>query len=137
MDLRAAEAAPGVLGIVTHANAGKLGKGNFNTAPLLGGPQIDHYEQAVALVIADTFENARDAAKLVRIDYSAQDGKFDLAAERPNAVKPPEGGFGGAPDTAVGDFDGAFAKAAVKLDQTYTTPDHSHAMMEPHATTAA
>ncbi|MBH1999479.1 MAG: xanthine dehydrogenase family protein molybdopterin-binding subunit [Sphingomonadaceae bacterium] len=137
MDLRAAEAAPGVLGIVTHANAGKLNKGNFNTAPLLGGPQIDHYEQAVALVIADTFENARDAAKLVRVDYAPGDGKFDLSAERANAAKPPEGGFGGPPDTAVGDFDGAFAKAAVKIDQTYTTPDHSHAMMEPHATTAA
>ena len=137
MDLRAAEAAPGVLGIVTHANAGKLGKGNFNTAPLLGGPQIDHYEQAVALVIADTFENARDAAKLVQIDYVVEEGSYDLAAARSSAVKPPEGGFGGAPDTAVGDFDGAFAKAAVKVEQTYTTPDQSHAMMEPHATTAA
>ncbi|MEG8222574.1 xanthine dehydrogenase family protein molybdopterin-binding subunit [Sphingomonas sp. HH69] len=137
MDLRAAEAAPGVLGIVTHANAGKLGKGSMNTAPLLGGPQIDHYDQAVALVIADTFENARDAAKLVRIDYTSEGGKFDLAAERANAVKPPEGGFGGSPDTAVGDFDGAFAKAAVKVDQNYSTPDHSHAMLEPHASTAA
>jgi xanthine dehydrogenase YagR molybdenum-binding subunit len=137
MDLRAAEAAPGVLGIVMHANAGKLGKGSMNTAPLLGGPQIDHYDQAVALVIADTFENARDAAKLVRIDYTSEGGKFDLATERANAVKPPEGGFGGSPDTAVGDFDGAFAKAAVKVDQNYSTPDHSHAMLEPHASTAA
>jgi xanthine dehydrogenase YagR molybdenum-binding subunit len=136
MDLRTAEAAPGVLGIVTHANAGKLGKGSMNTAPLLGGPQIDHYEQAVALVIADTFEKARDAAKLVQIDYVAADGKFDLAAERLNGVIPPEG-FGGPSDTKTGDFDGGFAKATVKIDQTYTTPDHSHAMMEPHATTAA
>ncbi|KQN07080.1 xanthine dehydrogenase [Sphingobium sp. Leaf26] len=133
MDLRAAEAAPGVLGIVTHANAGKLGKGSMNTAPLLGGPQIDHYEQAVALVIADTFENARDAAKLVRIDYAAADGKFDLAADQAKGVKPD----GGDPDTAAGDFEAGFAKAAVKVDQRYTTPDQSHAMMEPHATTAA
>ncbi|MEO7468484.1 MAG: xanthine dehydrogenase family protein molybdopterin-binding subunit, partial [Sphingobium limneticum] len=132
MDLRAAEAAPGVLGIVTHANAGKLGKGSMNTAPLLGGPQVDHYEQAVALVIADTFENARDAAKLVRIDYAAADGRFDLAADQARGVNP-----GKDADTAAGDFDGGFAKAAVKIDQRYTTPDHSHAMMEPHATTAA
>ncbi|MCI4590570.1 xanthine dehydrogenase family protein molybdopterin-binding subunit [Sphingobium sp. BYY-5] len=136
MDLRAAETAPGVLAIVTHANAGKLGKGSFNTAPLLGGPQIDHYEQAVALVIADTLENARDAARLVRIDYAATGGKFDLAAERLNGVMPPAG-FGGPADTRAGDFDAAFAKAAVKVEQSYTTPDHSHAMMEPHATTAA
>jgi xanthine dehydrogenase YagR molybdenum-binding subunit len=136
MDLREAQAAPGVLGIVTHANAGKLGKGNMNTAPLLGGPQIDHYEQAVALVVADSLENARDAARLVRIDYVAEDGKFDLAAERMNGAIPPAG-FGGPADTKAGDFEGGFARAAVKIDQTYTTPDHSHAMMEPHATTAA
>ncbi|WP_348656687.1 aldehyde oxidoreductase molybdenum-binding subunit PaoC [uncultured Sphingobium sp.] len=136
MDLTAAEASPGVLGIVTHANAGKLSKGNMNTAHLLGGPQIEHYEQALALVVADTFENARAAAALVRIDYAPEDGKFDLAAERLNGVIPPQG-FGGLADTKAGDFDGAFAKAAVKVEQTYTTPDQSHAMMEPHASIAA
>jgi xanthine dehydrogenase YagR molybdenum-binding subunit len=136
MDLRAAEAAPGVLGVVTHANAGKLGKGSMNTAPLLGGPQVDHYEQAVALVIADTFENARDAAKLVRIDYVADAGKYDLAAESIRGVMPPDS-FGSPADSKVGDFDSGFAAAAVQVDQRYTTPDHSHAMMEPHATTAA
>src|ERR1700712_4124778 len=56
MDLTAAEASPGVLAIVTARNAGKLGKGNLNTARLLGGPDIDHYHQAVALVVATTFE---------------------------------------------------------------------------------
>ncbi len=136
MDLRAAEAAPGVIGIVTHANAGKLGKGSMNTAHLLGGPMIEHYEQAVALVVADTFENARDAAKLLRIDYAPEQGRYDLASERLHGVKPPSV-FGGPADTAAGDFDSGFAKAAVKLDQSYTTPDQSHAMMEPHATTAA
>jgi len=136
MDLRAAEAAPGVLGIVTHANAGTLGKGQFNTAHLLGGPAIQHYEQALALVIADTLENARDAAKLVRIDYAPEQGRFDLKAERLHGTMPPAS-FGSPADTRVGDFDGAFAKAAVKIDQSYSTPDHSHAMMEPHATTAA
>ncbi|AEG49672.1 Xanthine dehydrogenase [Sphingobium chlorophenolicum L-1] len=136
IDLRAAEAAPGVLGIVTHQNAGPLGKGNFNTAHLLGGPQVEHYEQAVALVIADTLENARDAARLVRIDYAPEQGRFDLAAERDKGIPPPPG-FGGPADTKTGDFEAGFAKAAVKIDQSYTTPDQSHAMMEPHATTAA
>src|ERR1700742_2760056 len=59
IDLAAAKAAPGVLAVVTAATAGKLGKGNFNTAHLLGGPAIEHYHQAVALVVADTFEQAR------------------------------------------------------------------------------
>ncbi|MGV3770777.1 MAG: aldehyde oxidoreductase molybdenum-binding subunit PaoC [Sphingobium phenoxybenzoativorans] len=136
IDSRDALAAPGVLAVVTHENAGPLGKGSMNTAYLLGGPKIEHYDQALALVVAQTLEQARDAAKLVRIDYAQEPGKFVLAAEKDTAVKPPPG-FGGDPDSAVGDFAGAFGKAAVKIDQTYTTPDHSHAMMEPHATTAA
>ncbi|MDQ7251208.1 aldehyde oxidoreductase molybdenum-binding subunit PaoC [Dongia sedimenti] len=136
MDLAKAKAAPGVLAIVTAENAGKLGKGNFNTAKLLGGPQIDHYHQAVALVVAETFEQARAAAQLVRIDYAEGKGAFDLAAARDGATKP-EPKFGGPADTAVGDFTGAFAAAPVKLEETYTTPDQSHAMMEPHASIAA
>ena len=136
IDLHAVQGAPGVLGVVTHQNAGTLNKGNMNTAHLLGGPQIEHYEQAVALVVADTLENARDAARLLRIDYAPEQGRFDLAAERDEAIVP-EPGFGGPADTRAGDFDGAFARAAVQIDQSYTTPDQSHAMMEPHATTAA
>src|SRR4051812_8755343 len=49
IDLSRAKAAPGVLAIVTAENAGKLGKGEHNTARLLGGPEIEHYHQAVAL----------------------------------------------------------------------------------------
>src|SRR5436309_4318545 len=49
MDLNRAKAASGVLAIVTSENAGKLGKGDHNTAILLGGPEIQHYHQAIAL----------------------------------------------------------------------------------------
>src|SRR5271169_1111191 len=62
IDLKAAKAAPGVLAIVTAENAGKLNKGNFNTAKLLGGPVVEYYHQAIALVVATTFEQARAAA---------------------------------------------------------------------------
>lgn len=134
MDLAAAKAAPGVLAIVTAENAGKLIKGNFNTANLLGGPEIEHYHQAVALVVAETFEQARAASALIRVDYARTNGRFDLEAEMPNA--PLKGAFGGAPESRIGDFDGAFASAPVQLDARYTTPDHSHAMMEPHSSTA-
>src|SRR5205085_3784992 len=54
MDLTAAKAAPGVLAIATAENSGKLGKGSRNTAPLLGGPDIAHYHQAIAVVVAET-----------------------------------------------------------------------------------
>jgi xanthine dehydrogenase YagR molybdenum-binding subunit len=136
IDLKEAKAAPGVLAIVTAANAGKLDKGDFNTAKLLGGPDIEHYHQAVALVVAETFEQARAAAQLVHIDYVSAPGAFDLAAAKDSAIKS-EPGFGGPADTAVGDFAGAFAAAPVQLDETYTTPDQAHAMMEPHASIAA
>ncbi len=136
MDLKAARAAPGVLAIVTARNAGKLGKAKNNTAPLLGGPEIAHYHQALALVVANTFEQARAAAQLVRITYAAADGKYDLAGERDGAPRPP-GSKDNPALSVVGDFASAYEKAAVTLDATYTTPDQSHAMMEPHASMAA
>jgi xanthine dehydrogenase YagR molybdenum-binding subunit len=136
IDLKAAKAAPGVLAIVTAENAGKLDKGEFNTAKLLGGPDIQHYHQAVALVVAETFEQARAAAALVTVKYTSVKGHFDLRAEMDRAAKP-EPGFAGEPDTAVGNFAKAFAAAPVQLDETYSTPDQAHAMMEPHASIAA
>ena len=137
MDLSKAKSAPGVLAIVTADNAGKLAKGKMNTATLLGGPNIEHYHQALAVVVAETFEQARAAAELIRIDYARSEGAFELSAAKDTAVAPKASDFSGPPDTAVGDFAGAFAAAPVQLDATYTTPDQAHAMMEPHASIAA
>ncbi|WP_332852332.1 aldehyde oxidoreductase molybdenum-binding subunit PaoC [Duganella sp. S19_KUP01_CR8] len=134
MSLDDARRAPGVLAIVTADNAGKLGKGKMNTAKLLGGPDIQHYHQAVALVVAETFEQARAAAQLVKVKYAAEKGAYDLAAAKDKAVLP-EGK--GNKDSKTGDFEGAYASAPVRLDASYTTPDQAHAMMEPHASIAA
>ncbi|MGF6567736.1 aldehyde oxidoreductase molybdenum-binding subunit PaoC [Kosakonia cowanii] len=128
----AAGNAPGVLSIITADNAGPLGKGERNAATLLGGPQIEHYHQAIALVVAETFEQARAAAGLVDITYQRESGAYDLAAEKPAVNSAPES----APDKNSGDFDAAWASAEVKLDATYTTPDQSHMAMEPHASMA-
>lgn len=132
MELDAARRAPGVIAIVTAENAGPLQQSQRNAAPLLGGPDITHYHQALALVVAETFEQARAAAGLVRIRYAAQKGSYDLAAAKRaggNLQKTD-------PDARVGDFEKAFGDAPVTLDATYHTPDQSHAMMEPHATLA-
>ena len=137
MDLSAARAAPGVITIVTARTAGKLGKGKLNTAKLLGGPEIEHYHQALALVVAKTFEQARDAALLVKITYTRTPGKFNLAEHRDLAPLAKTTDPTSPSATKVGDFPTAFAAAPVQFDGTYTTPDHSHAMMEPHASTAA
>jgi xanthine dehydrogenase YagR molybdenum-binding subunit len=135
MELDAARGAPGVLAIVTAENGGALGKADRNTANLLGGPEIQHYHQAVALVVAETFEQARAAAHLVHVSYERTPGAFDLAAAKASATRP-EKLINGPSDTVVGDFAAAFDAAPVKLDATYTTPDESHAMMEPHSTMA-
>jgi xanthine dehydrogenase YagR molybdenum-binding subunit len=135
ISLTDAKAAPGVLAIVTADNAGKLGKGSRNVATLLGGPEIEHYHQAIAVVVAETLEEARAAARLVRIDYVRTEGAFELAAAKDSAR--PAAGTAGVADTAVGDFAGAFAASPVQLDMSYTTPDEAHAMMEPHASIAA
>jgi xanthine dehydrogenase YagR molybdenum-binding subunit len=132
-----AKAAPGVLAVVTYENAGPLGKGEFYVQRFLAGPEVDHYHQVVAVVVAKTFEQARAASALVRIKYASDEGSFDLAGQWPTAPIAKQGPYGGPTETATGDFAAAFAAAPVKLDETYTTPDHAHAMMEPHTTLAA
>lgn len=134
IDTSAAKRAPGVLSVVTTLDVGKREKGEYNTASLFGGDVIEHYHQAIAVVVAATFEQARAAASLVKVDYAEEKGVFDLGAEKANAKKPDESQK---PDTSVGDFATAFDAADVTLDQIYTTPDQSHAMMEPHASIAA
>ena len=133
IDTSAAEAAPGVLGIVTTLEHDPI-EGVFDYDPVrhFGGDEILHYHQAVAVVVAETFEQARSAAHLLDITYERdEDSTFDLA-ETPEA----NGSADADPAQNVGDFESAFAAAAVKLDRTYTTPAESHAMMEPHATIA-
>ncbi|EOL8937162.1 aldehyde oxidoreductase molybdenum-binding subunit PaoC [Cronobacter dublinensis] len=133
MDTGAAEQAPGVLAVITAQNAGPLGKGDMNAATLLGGPEIEHYHQAIAVVVAETFEQARAAAGLITVTYEETPGAYDLAKEKPGVTTPPDD----TPDKTVGDFGSAFNHAEVQFDATYTTPDQSHMAMEPHASMAA
>ncbi len=137
IDATRAKAAPGVLAVVTHADAGPLGKGKFYVDPLFTGDRIDHYQQTVAIVVAESFEQARFAAGLVYVAYARGKGAFDLVAAGRTAVDPEPGQFGPPARSAYGDFAGAFASAPFKLDATYTTPDQAHAMMEPHASIAS
>ncbi len=136
MDLTEAKAAPGVLAIVTAENAGKLDKGEFNTAKLLGGPEIEHYHQAVALVVAETFEQARAAAQLVKVEYTSAKGAFrSFGRERHRA----QAGAGLRRRSRIPPS--AISRALLRMRRSKSmrltrTPDQSHAMMEPHASTA-
>lgn len=134
MDVDAAKSAPGVLAVVTTLEIGDREKGEYNTATLFGGAKVQHYHQSVALVIAETFEQARAASSLIKVEYEEEAGSFDLEEAMKTAVKPDEKEE---PDTEFGDFDKAFPQAPVTLDAYYRTPDQSHAAMEPHASIAA
>ena len=139
IDTAAAEAALGVIAVLTHRNAGALGTGKFYVQRMLAAPEVDHYHQPVALVVAETFEQARAATALIRVRYDQVEGRFDLEAQkRPNAPVPPSQPSSAAqPRSQVGDFaSSAFAAALVTVDEMYTVPDQAHAMMEPHATIA-
>ncbi|MER2268842.1 aldehyde oxidoreductase molybdenum-binding subunit PaoC [Methylobacterium oxalidis] len=138
VDKAAAMRASGVLAVVTTLDFDAFAPGFRTTLHLFGGAEIRHYHQAIALVVAETFEQARAAAHLISAEYEAAPPRCDLAAQAPNAE--PTADRDG-PDypivDRIGDFEAAFAAATVTLDEQYTTPDHTHAMMEPHATTAA
>src|SRR3954452_13074299 len=140
MDTQAARHAPGVVAVLTTLDMAQLPKGKFNTAFLFGGPEVQHYHQAIAVVVAETFEQARDATAMIRVNYAREPGRFDLDAAAPDAplVGADSGeGSGAGAEERVGNFEAAFVSAPVKLDQTYTTPDESHAMMAPHASIAS
>lgn len=136
IDTRAAEKSPGVVLVLTHRNAPEQGTGNHREAhPVLTGPKVRQYGQPVAFVVAESFEQARAAAYLVRVEYDRTPGRYALRTGLKQA-RIPQQADAPAADSAVGDFEGAFAAAPVQIDVTYTTPLQSHAMMEPHATLA-
>src|ERR1700749_475250 len=137
IDTRAAETAPGVVLVLTHRNAPAQGTGEHKEAhPVLPGTSVTRYGEPVALVVAESFEEARAAAYLVDVKYDRSVGKYVLRSNL-GAARIPRPSDGQPADSAVGDFARAFAGAPVQLDVTYTTPLQSHVMMEPHATLAA
>lgn len=132
IDTAAAERAPGVLLVLTHRNTPKQSGDGRHNAPQLQGAEVKHYHQAVACVVAESFEQARAASHLVEIRYEPDaDGRYSLEDEKDKGSEPDM-----AQDSIVGDFDAAFVRAAHRIDVTYTTPDQSHSMMEPHASVA-
>ncbi|TXN72717.1 xanthine dehydrogenase family protein molybdopterin-binding subunit [Methylobacterium sp. WL6] len=135
IDTAAAAKAPGVIHVMTHENVPEQGEKKEQVWPQLAGTNIGFFDQPVAFVVAETFEQARAAAKLVKVAYDVRAPKASLRAALPQAVEPKKQQTD--PDSKLGDFDGAFAAAPIKLDVEYTTPTQIHAQMEPHATIAS
>tara|TARA_R110001599_G_scaffold183610_1_gene376959 strand:+ start:2082 stop:4271 length:2190 start_codon:yes stop_codon:yes gene_type:complete len=127
MDASAARAASGVVAVVTTLEIEPLDRSENNVARLFGGDAIEHYHQAIAVVVADTLEQARGAAGLIEVSYEEEQGVFDLEAawDRLQGT--------GEPLADVGDVDAAFQTASITVEEIYRTASQSHAMMEPHA----
>jgi xanthine dehydrogenase YagR molybdenum-binding subunit len=129
IDATRAEKAPGVRLVLTYLNAPEQGLTNeaapleyWSPEPTLNRPDILHYGQPVALVVATTFEQARTATKLVEVEYAVEDGHFDLDARLSEAYAPKSLIFGIPTDTAVGDLEAGLAASKVEIDQVYSTP---------------
>jgi xanthine dehydrogenase YagR molybdenum-binding subunit len=128
---------PGVIAVMTPFNAPRVKASGADVGyPILRVLQDDlvYYDrQPVAVVVADTFERATDAAAALRVRYAAAAPRTrfaDAPAYKPAAV------HGKDADTRKGDAESALASAAVKVDNVYTTPAEHHNPMEPHATIA-
>jgi len=140
MDTSRAERAPGVRLVMTHRNAPEQGTADpsipsqYSRAfPVLSGPEVHHYGEPVALVVATTYEQARSAASLVDVDYAVEPGRFEFAQQLDQAYAPKKVNAGLETDSAVGDIDAGFAGAEVKVDRVYTTPYECSQPMEMHA----
>jgi xanthine dehydrogenase YagR molybdenum-binding subunit len=136
--------APGVLHVMTHENAPKLKPVVTNPAEgdaagrrvPLQSPIVYYSGQYIALVVAETLEQARRAAELVRVTYEEQPPAIDMERERGRA-RLPKGKVAGKPaDSTRGNVDSGLAASAVRVDEIYRTPTEHHNPMEPHATTA-
>jgi xanthine dehydrogenase YagR molybdenum-binding subunit len=144
IDADEALALPGVLQVFTHENAPTLARSDRSwrdqVAPPgspfrpLHGDEVQFSAQPVALVVADTLELARHAARLVRVEYDPEAHETDLDRHRKEARKPkPREGM--TPAEPRGDAKKAFARAAVQLEAEYRVPVEHHNPMEMFATT--
>ena len=136
VDGAGALADPAVLAVLTHENAPRLTEPEDPTLALLQSPRVAHRGQYVALVVAETLEAARAGAAAVEVRWRAEPHDVVLTADHPGLYAPEKANGGHPADRERGDFDAAFAGAAVRLDAEYRVgPLHNHPM-EPHAATA-
>ncbi len=134
IDTAAAEKAPGVLAVITHTNAPKLNvNGGIRGGGLLQSPEIEFQGQHIGLVVAETFEQARYATRLIQVDYDKTEPKVDFDKLAKEAVLPKSKDQA---DAIRGDAKAALSSAAVKVEQVYSTPIEHHHPLEPHSTIA-
>ena len=144
IDTATADAAPGVLHVMTYKNAPRMKaplplmsnpKGaSVSDLPVMQDASIHWNGEAVAIVVARTQEQADFAASLVRVTYEVATAEVSFDHAKPKATSPatimrePN-------EIKIGNAEAALAKSAVRVDRTYRTPRHSHCAIELHAAT--
>jgi xanthine dehydrogenase YagR molybdenum-binding subunit len=128
---------PGALAVVWHGNAPRVAEDADRELAVLQRPEVAYRGQIVAVVVAETLEAAREAARTVRVEYGAEPHDVVLSADHPKLYKPDHVNPAYETDTEHGDVEAALADAEFSIDATYTTPAEHNNPMEPHATVAA
>jgi xanthine dehydrogenase YagR molybdenum-binding subunit len=143
LDTAMAEAAPGVALVMTHRNAPRMREpqafleGNGvagSNLPIMQDETVHWNGEAIAVVLADTQEQADHAASLVVANYQRGNAVTDFAAAKHNAHHP-DSVLGEAAVLDIGDAKKALAAASFRIDQTYCTPRHNHNAIELHGAT--
>ena len=146
LDTSAAEAADGVVLVMTHRNAPRLKPtplfmsaskaAGGDDLPVMQDDSIHWNGQPIAIVLAETQEQADHAKSLIRVTYQAAESRTSFAAGKAAGLK--VGNFQGEPlKLEMGDAEAALAAAAHKVDVVYHTPRHNHNAIELHAATVA
>jgi xanthine dehydrogenase YagR molybdenum-binding subunit len=141
VDASRAEKVPGVLRVITSSNAPQLPSAKRKSDPndrllqLLQEDEIHYADQPIAIVVGSTLESAQEGAALVSATYAPEDLSTELKVGASDTYTPKKAGPSGDADSARGNFAAGVEAAAVKVDQTYTTPVQNHNPMEPHAIT--
>jgi xanthine dehydrogenase YagR molybdenum-binding subunit len=146
LDVAEAENAPGVVLVMTYRNAPRMNSiPPFLTAPKAAAPddlpvmqddRIHWNGQPIAVVLADTQEQADHAGSLIRATYEAEPALTSFDEAKTGELKPAM--FAGRPlSVQLGDAEAALAAAPFKVDATYRTPRHNHNAIELHAATLA
>ncbi|RZM02587.1 MAG: xanthine dehydrogenase family protein molybdopterin-binding subunit [Variovorax sp.] len=146
LDTAAAQAAPGVALVMTHENAprmkpmpvfmSKAKAAGGDDLPVMQDDLVHWNGQPIAVVLADTQEQADHAKSLIRVTYETEPSTTSLAAAKAKGSKP--GTFQGEPlKLEIGDAEAALAAAPHRIDASYETPRHNHNAIELHAATLA
>lgn len=153
LDTSEAEGMPGVIAIITPESMPRLKEPTLldlskpdkfasSNLPILQDNRVDWNGQVVAVVVAETHEQAQEAAARVRVEYLVEEAATSFEAGKGNPVMPKE--IMGEPpelnvpsDVTLADAEESFAEAPVRIDEVYYTPYYNHSAIEPHATIAS